>query len=56
MKTLKNKNKSYIKALKKANRELQEEIFGFGFKAITNIFKSKKTHTRKNKHKSNLDD
>lgn len=42
----------YIKAIKKGNREAEHELFGPGFHAINKIHKSKKTYTRKVKHKT----
>lgn len=42
----------YIKAIKKGNREAEQELLGPGFHAISKIHKSKKTYTRKVKHKT----
>lgn len=41
----------YIKAIKSADREIEKEIFGNGFKTKNRIHKSVKTYTRKIKHK-----
>jgi hypothetical protein len=41
----------YIKAIKSADREIEKEIFGNGFKSKNRIHKSVKTYTRKIKHK-----
>lgn len=48
---MKKKNKDIEKALKKGSRELEMEIFGPGFHSQHKIHKSKKTYTRKQKHK-----
>ena len=54
---MKKKNKKkitstdYIKAIKSADREIEKEIFGNGFKSNNRIHKSVKTYTRKIKHK-----
>jgi hypothetical protein len=40
-----------LKAVRKGNREADFEIFGPGFHSKTKIKKSKKTYTRKIKHK-----
>lgn len=54
---MKKKNKKkitltdYIKAIKSADREIEKEIFGNGFKSKNRIHKSVKTYTRKIKHK-----
>ena len=42
----------YIKAIKSADREIEKEIFGNGFKSKNRIHKSVKTYTRKIKHKN----
>ena len=41
----------YIKGVKKGNREAEQELFGPGFHATHRIHSSKKTYTRKRKHK-----
>ena len=42
-----------IKAMRRGNREGQQEVLGPGFHSISRIHRSKKTYTRKAKHKSN---
>lgn len=44
----------YIKASKKANREAEQEMLGPGFHCLHRVHKSKKTYTRKEKHRGNL--
>ena len=41
-----------IKAMRRGNREGQQEVLGPGFHSINRIHRSKKTYTRKTKHKS----
>lgn len=41
----------YLKASRIGNREAEKEIKGPGFHATSRIHKSKKTYTRKIKHK-----
>lgn len=41
----------YIKASRIGNREAEKELKGPGFHAISRVHKSKKTYTRKIKHK-----
>ena len=45
-----------IKAMRRGNREGQQEVLGPGFHAINRVHRSKKTYTRKAKHKSPLND
>lgn len=40
-----------IKGMRKGGRELEQEVFGPGFHSFNRTFKSKKTYTRKLKHK-----
>jgi hypothetical protein len=40
-----------IKAMRRGNREGQQEVFGPGFHSTNRIHRSKKTYTRKAKHK-----
>lgn len=40
-----------IKAMRRGSREAEMEIFGQGFHSRHHIHPSKKTYTRKNKHK-----
>lgn len=41
----------YIKATRIGNREAEKELKGPGFHSISQVHKSKKTYTRKIKHK-----
>lgn len=41
----------YMKAAKKGSREAEQELLGPGFHAVHRIHRSKKTYTRKTKHK-----
>ena len=41
-----------IKAMRRGNREGQQEVLGPGFHSTNRIHRSKKTYTRKTKHKS----
>ncbi len=40
-----------IKAMRRGGREAEQELLGPGFHAMNKIHKSKKTYTRKEKHK-----
>ncbi len=42
----------YIKAMKKGGREAEKELMGPGFHATHRVHRSKKTYTRKAKHKN----
>lgn len=42
-----------IKAMRRGNREGQQEVLGPGFHATNRVHRSKKTYTRKQKHKNN---
>lgn len=44
-----------IKAMRRGNREGQQEVLGPGFHATNRVHRSKKTYTRKLKHKSDSD-
>ena len=44
-----------IKAMRRGNREGQQEVLGPGFYSSNRIHRSKKTYTRKTKHKSKDD-
>ncbi|MCQ2223682.1 MAG: hypothetical protein MJZ35_07835 [Bacteroidaceae bacterium] len=44
-------NLAAVKAMRKGNREAEMEILGPGFHATTRTHRSKKTYTRKSKHK-----
>jgi len=43
----------YITANRKGRREAEQELLGPGFHATTRVLHSKKTYTRKSKHKHN---
>ena len=40
-----------IKAMRRGNREGQQEVLGPGFHSTNRVHRSKKTYTRKEKHK-----
>lgn len=40
-----------VKAMRRGNREAEQEILGPGFHSYNRLHKSKKTYTRKSKHK-----
>ncbi len=42
-----------IKAMRRGNREGEQEVLGPGFHSTNRIHRSKKTYTRKTKHKGN---
>ncbi len=44
-----------IKAMRRGNREGQQEVLGPGFHSTNRIHRSKKTYTRKLKHKASDD-
>ena len=44
-----------IKAMRRGGREAEQELFGPGFHSFNKTHKSKKTYTRKAKHKSKAD-
>lgn len=46
-----NINLDAIKAMRRGGREAEMELLGPGFHAINRTYKSKKTYTRKQKHK-----
>lgn len=41
----------FIKASKRGNREAEQEMLGPGFHSLHRVHRSKKTYTRKEKHK-----
>lgn len=41
-----------IKAMRRGSREAERDLLGPGFHSLNNIHKSKKTYTRKLKHKN----
>lgn len=45
-----------IKAMRRGNREGEQEVLGPGFHSTNRVHRSKKTYTRKAKHKGNEDD
>lgn len=45
-----------IKAMRRGNREGQQEVLGPGFHSTNRVHRSKKTYTRKEKHKGELDE
>lgn len=48
-----NTNLDAIKAMRRGGREAEQELLGPGFHSFNKIHKSKKTYTRKAKHKKN---
>ena len=52
MRRSKNIRLDAIKAMRRGGREAEQELLGPGFHAFNNIHKSKKTYTRKKKHKN----
>lgn len=44
-------NLDALKAMRKGNREAQMELLGPGFHTFNQLHRSKKTYTRKQKHK-----
>ena len=44
-------NLDAIKAMRRGGRETEKELFGPGFHSFNRLHKSKKTYTRKQKHK-----
>ena len=52
MKRKKNIRLDVIKAMRRGGREAEQELLGPGFHAVNKIHKSKKTYTRKKKHKN----
>ena len=47
-----NTNLDAIKAMRRGGREAEQELLGPGFHSFNKIHKSKKTYTRKAKHKN----
>ena len=45
-----------IKAMRRGGREAEQEIFGPGFHSFDKVHRSKKTYTRKSKHKKGFKD
>ena len=48
-------NLDAIKAMRKGSREAEQELLGPGFHSFNRVHQSKKTYTRKTKHKSDAD-
>ena len=46
-------NLDALKAMRRGNREGEQELLGPGFHASNRVHRSKKTYTRKAKHKGN---
>lgn len=60
--TMKKKNKKeksrlddVIKAMRRGNREGEQEVLGPGFHSTNRVHRSKKTYTRKQKHRGDLE-
>ena len=51
-KIMKRKNLDAIKAMKRGDREAEHEMLGPGFHSFNRTHRSKKTYTRKVKHKN----
>ena len=49
-------NLDTLKAMRRGNREGEQELLGPGFHASNRVHRSKKTYTRKAKHKQDLND
>jgi hypothetical protein len=47
-------NLDALKAMRRGNREGEQELLGPGFHASNRVHRSKKTYTRKAKHKQDL--
>ena len=52
-KKLRPSNLDAIKAMRRGGREAEQEMLGPGFHSFNKLHKSKKTYTRKAKHKQN---
>ena len=52
-KVVKNLTMDTIKAMRRGNREAEQELLGPGFHSFNRLHKSKKDYTRKLKHKKN---
>ena len=46
-------NLDAVKAMRKGNREAEQDLLGPGFHSRTHVHTSKKVYTRKEKHKGN---
>lgn len=49
-------NLDALKAMRRGNREGEQELLGPGFHSSDKVHRSKKTYTRKTKHKQDLND
>jgi len=49
-------NLDALKAMRRGNREGEQELLGPGFHSSNRVHRSKKTYTRKAKHKQDLND
>ena len=49
-------NLDALKAMRRGNREGEQELLGPGFHASNRVHRSKKIYTRKAKHKQDLND
>lgn len=49
-------NLDVLKAMRRGSREGEQELLGPGFHASNRVHRSKKTYTRKAKHKQDLND
>jgi len=49
-------NLDALKAMRRGSREGEQELLGPGFHASNRVHRSKKTYTRKAKHKQDLND
>ena len=54
LKVVKSTTMDAIKAMRRGGREAEQELLGPGFHSITRLHKSKKTYTRKAKHKEGI--
>lgn len=48
-------NLDAVKAMRKGSREAEQELLGPGFHSFNRVHQSKKTYTRKTKHKFDAD-
>ena len=49
-------NLDALKAMRRGNREGEQELLGPGFHSSNRVHRSKKTYTRKAKHKQDIND
>ncbi|MBQ7686905.1 MAG: hypothetical protein IJT28_06705 [Bacteroidaceae bacterium] len=55
-KVINSTNLDAIKAMHKGGREAEQQLLGPGFHSFNRVHQSKKTYTRKAKHKQNTED